>query len=70
MKRKGWARDVVKAARGNHIWVNAFSCVRPTEQFCADLGRTVLRMLDTNTIESEWQLVGNERELVLRVNKS
>ena len=70
--RSGWRREALRSARENHIWLNAFACVRPTEQFCADLGREVLRMLASAdcTIESEMQLVGTERELIVRVNKS
>jgi hypothetical protein len=69
---KQWRRDVLRTARENHIWLNAFACVRPTEQFCAEVGRAVLEKLNepTATIPSEFRLVGTERELIVRINKS
>jgi len=67
-----WEARALRSARNNHIWLNAFSCVRPTEEFCAALGRQILDMLNEtgNTIPSEHRLVGTERCLVLRINKS
>ena len=26
----------------DHIWLNAFCCIRPTDKFAADVGRTVI----------------------------
>ena len=70
--RQGWEADAVRAARANHMWLNAFQCVRPTDEFCAEVGRAVLQMLADreSTIESEYQLIGTERSLVMRFNKS
>jgi hypothetical protein len=47
-----YERDVLESARDNHIWVNAFQCIRPTSDFLQQLGANVLRMLDNegNTI--------------------
>lgn len=70
--RKQWEADVVRSARANHIWLNAMACVRPSEEFCAQVGRMVLDQLAQreSLIPSEHRLVGTERELILRINKS
>jgi hypothetical protein len=67
-----WEATALAAVRSNHIWLNAFSCIRPTDEFCASLGRQILEMLDSEhtTIPSEHRLVGTERSLVIRINKS
>lgn len=75
-----YQRQVVESAEKNHIWINAFACVRPSDDFCAKLGRQVLEMLDQkeNLIyphqDSECEpmrAIGKlTPELVLRVNKS
>jgi hypothetical protein len=75
---KDYEREVLQSAENNHLWLNAFACVRPTEAFCAEVGREILRMLadDGNTILSSTCRPGgileglNQRVLVLRVNKS
>jgi len=36
------------AARENHIWLSAFSCIRPTDEFLRELGRTVVRRLENS----------------------
>jgi hypothetical protein len=36
---------VLKNARSNHIWVNAFTLVKPTEQTYANIGRAVVQMM-------------------------
>ncbi len=71
-RRKQWRADALRSARENHIWLNAFWCLRPSEEFCAKVGREILARLNNPdlTILSENQLVGNERELVIRINKS
>jgi len=70
--RDGYEQDVVEASRKNHIWLNAFSCIYPSDEFCRDLGRQIIDLLShrESTIPSEYQLTGNERCLVVRINKS
>lgn len=72
LKNKKWERDVVQSARENHIWLNAFACIRPTQDFLARVGRLVLESLaePERLIEPEVHLCDHERELILRVNKS
>jgi hypothetical protein len=38
-------KKIVEAATGNHIWVNAFSLIRPTDETLLGIGREVVRML-------------------------
>lgn len=38
--------EVLAAVDGNHIWLNAFSCVDPTDAFALMVGRQVLEMLN------------------------
>lgn len=72
IKNGEWESDVVKAARENHMWLNAFRCVRPTEEFCAEVGRSIIEMLNDpeNLIRPEVALIDSEREMVIRINKS
>jgi hypothetical protein len=73
-----YAAEVQSSAAGNHIWLNAFNCISPTDEFKLQLADSILRMLnnDENTIRSEFARPGyifedlNKRVLVLRINKS
>lgn len=70
-----WRADVLKAADENHIWLNAFGCINPTDDFLKDVGRSVLRMLDsaetTHVSRTGYLLeLPSQRELVVRINKS
>ena len=38
-------RRILKAVRENHIWLNAFACVRPTTEFKIELADAILAML-------------------------
>lgn len=73
-------KAVMESASANHIWLNGFNCVRPTDDFVFKLGYQVLQMLDCreNLIHNH-QDSDNEAlkrigqltpELVLRINKS
>ncbi len=33
-----WQEKVIKYVDKNHIWLNSFSCVNPTKDFCEQLG--------------------------------
>jgi hypothetical protein len=39
------AQDVLRAVQSNHIWLNAMQCYNPTAEFCEQLGRDILAML-------------------------
>lgn len=70
--REGWEADVIRMAEGNHLWLNAFRCVRPTPRFAEEVGREVLKMLNDpeNLIVSRTPLIESDRVLILRINKS
>ena len=75
---RAYRKDVLGMAGSNHIWLNAFSCIRPTDEFKLDLADSILAMLrqDENTILTSISRPGyafeevGQRELVLRINKS
>lgn len=61
--------QVAKKARGNHIWLNAFSCINPTDEFKIQLADMVLGMLDdkNNTLRTT---LDTTDMLYLSINKS
>lgn len=73
-------KAVMESAKHNHIWLNAFNCIRPTVEFKLRLADQIMQMLDCkeNLIHNH-QDSDNEAlkrlgqltpELVLRINKS
>lgn len=73
-KLTDYEKDVLRAAQENHIWLNAFSCIRPTPEFLQKLGANVLHMLKNDDLTI---LAGDElsrsigyRDLIVRINKS
>ena len=75
---RAYRKDVLGMAESNHIWLNAFSCIRPSDKFKLDLADSILAMLrqDENTILTSMSRPGyafeevGQRELVVRINKS
>lgn len=43
---KTTSNDIVKMVQDNHIWLDAFYCKNPTDDFLKDIGRMVLQGLD------------------------
>lgn len=37
--------------RPTRLWLNAFSCVRPTDEFAAEVGRDVIRLLMSEGVD-------------------
>jgi len=37
--------DVIKAVSDNHIWINAFSLINPSDETALSVGRSVIAML-------------------------
>ena len=76
----GYDRDVLRTAKENHIWLNAFACVRPTTEFRLQLADQILAMLNdkSNLIydhqdsdDENWRALGKlTPELIVRINKS
>lgn len=62
--------EAVKLVRDHpgvdHIWLNAFSCIRPTDEFAADIGRQVIDKVMSH--KSDDVLLA--RHIVLRINAS
>jgi hypothetical protein len=59
--------DFKAVAEANHIWLNAFSCINPSEKFLADVGRSVLNLLDQS---EHGDSLGISQMTALTVNKS
>ena len=49
-----------------HIWLNAMNCVRPTDQFAADVGREIIAKVMSHQADD----VMERRHIVLRINAS
>lgn len=61
------AVDLVRDHPGvEHIWLNGFSCVRPTDEFAADVGRAVISKVMAQSHADPLK----RRHIVLRVNAS
>jgi hypothetical protein len=73
-QQRQYRKDVLAGAEANHIWLNAFSCIRPTDELLMALGRQVLAYLEnpgaTHQSLSGYLLDLPMREVVIRVNKS
>lgn len=74
MKHKKNMTDAekVQMADDNHIWVNAFSCIRPTDEFLLGVGRTVIDKLNNSDMCCEilGEPLTGMKYLYLSINKS
>lgn len=65
--------DAVRISRDQpgieHIWLNAFSCINPSDDFAADIGREVIRKVMSANPHHE-DALGVRRQVVLRFNAS
>ena len=52
--------QLFQAADAESLWLNAFSCIRPTDAFAAEVGRAVIDMVMRHP----------ERQVVVRVRAS
>ena len=61
--------QVAKMAKSNHIWLNAFACIKPTDEYLMQIGRMIIQKLEDDDC-----LLKNEdtlsRMLYLSINKS
>lgn len=79
-KLTAFDRDVLRAAQANHIWLNAFACVLPTQDFKIQLADQILAMLnDKEALIHDHQDDKNKAmralgkltpQLIIRINKS
>lgn len=64
------ATEAVKLVRDHpgvdHIWLNAFECIRPTDKFAADVGRDVIAKVMAHHSDDVFE----SRHIVLRINAS
>lgn len=59
--------EILKMADDNHIWLNAFSCINPTEKFLQDVGKMIIDKLNhCNTLDQ----FGLSKKIILTINKS
>lgn len=61
-------QEKVACADGNHIWLNAFSCIRPTDEFLIGIGRRVVHIVTTSKMADPF--VGVSPVAYIRVNAS
>lgn len=72
---------VYQQAEQNHIWLNAFSCINPSDQFLKEVGKMVIDklkekdcLIPSSGITSDLKPLREISEmtpvLILRVNKS
>ena len=70
-KRTPWTdlshEQLVEELEGNHMWINAFSAINPTDELKIAIGDWVLDILKTTEIGCS---LGSSPTAILRVNKS
>lgn len=47
------AEELVKRGRGNHIWLNALTIVRPSPQTLEEIGRMVIRAVLESDVQDD-----------------
>ena len=60
-------------AKDNHIWLNAFSCINPTDKFKQEVGEMILNKLDHTDLRATKLSSGKEpvgNLIYVRINKS
>lgn len=62
--------DKVALAVDNHIWINAFECIRPSDELLRSIGRIVVDKLNESRIHGDFLGVSIGKVLYVRVNKS
>lgn len=46
LPKKNYETQIVEAVAGNHMWLNAFSCINPTAKFKLELAEAILEWLN------------------------
>lgn len=81
MTRVGYAEKVLTMSEGNHMWISAFRCIRPSDELKLEIGTWVLKLLNdkenllpSSSITSDNETVRELAELTqmlyISVNKS
>lgn len=60
--------EKVQLANERHLWINAFALIRPDEATLVDIGRSVVRMLQSSPMVDD--LSGSAKMVYIRVNAS
>lgn len=81
LTQKEWQEKVINKVKENHIWLNGFSCINPTDKFKISLADSILKKLNsrdclmsdngiTSDNEAIRQLSGLTPILYISINKS
>lgn len=57
----------VAIARDQHMWLNGFSCINPTPEFCQQVGRELIRIVEASEYRDG---LGISKLTILTVNRS
>jgi hypothetical protein len=67
-EREYTPEQLLELARDNHIWLNAFSLIQPTDDFLREIGRSVVTKLHASPIRDD--LIGLSKVVYIRINAS
>lgn len=79
--KKEWQTELEEKLKQNHIWLNAFACVHPTDKFKMQLAEDILHRLNDKSYLMEDDTCTSDSKpireiskltpmLFLRINKS
>ena len=68
MKKETTLTQVAKMAKSNHIWLNAFQCIKPSIEFKIQLADIILRKLEDSDCLLKQDTLSEM--LYLSINKS
>lgn len=46
--------DLVQRARNNHMWINAFAVINPSDEILISIGRHVVNRLKASNMRDSW----------------
>lgn len=46
MNEREWEKKLINKVKENHIWINAFHCINPTDEFKIHLAEKILQKLN------------------------
>lgn len=59
--------ELLQIADDNHIWLNGFQCINPTDAFLKEVGKMIINKLDHTNMRD---FLGISHEIILTINKS
>lgn len=68
LERDHTDEEKVKLADDNHVWLNAFSCINPTEAFASKVGFQVIAALEHSPMVDDF--IGQMSVTYMRFNRS